>query len=143
MMVGPATAGTRDWTALWEAAADATAGHAPFGSVYTGPAWALPSPAGAADVKLWKLAVLERRPGSGAVHWGHLFLLVGDAAARLALRPEGVPSGDPGHPVPVPIPAPADVPLQVRFRPTSPERADRLREFAVELQRRAVALSVR
>jgi hypothetical protein len=31
----------------------------------------------------WKLAVLRRRPGGGAEHWGHLFVLV---------DPLGVPS---------------------------------------------------
>ncbi len=48
-------------------------GRPEFAGVYAGPWWPLPSADG--EVRGWKRAVLKRRSGGGAEHWGHLFLV--------------------------------------------------------------------
>ncbi|HEY6237782.1 MAG TPA: hypothetical protein VIZ68_01165, partial [Thermoplasmata archaeon] len=48
-----------------------------YSGLYFSPWWELADlPAGAAG---WKRAVLERVPQRGALHWGHLYLVVRDA----------------------------------------------------------------
>jgi len=51
-----------------------------YASLYLSPWWELPNlPDGVAG---WKRAVLERVPLRGAIHWGHLYLVVRDALPR-------------------------------------------------------------
>jgi len=131
----------RDWTALWGAAATSTAGRPPYETVYTGPVWESASPTGPGGARVWKIAVLERRASRGAEHWGHLFVVLGEDAPKIDIRPEGGMQGDPHRPGLESLPAPPGVPLQVLFRPIAAETRARLRGFALEFQRHAVALA--
>ncbi|MGA7860885.1 MAG: hypothetical protein WCB19_03400 [Thermoplasmata archaeon] len=131
----------RDWTALWGIAASSTVGHPPYEAVYTGPVWESASPTGPGSARVWKIAVLERRASGGAEHWGHLFVVLGENASKIAIHPEGGMQGDPDRPGLESLPASPGVPLQVLLRPRSAETSARLRAFALEFQRHAVALA--
>jgi hypothetical protein len=131
----------RDWSKLWDQAAAETAGLPPFETVYAGPAWPVGLPAESSRTKVWKIAVLERRAGRGAEHWGHLFLVLGGNTPEIVILPEGGWQGDPERPGMETLPAPPGGPLQIRVRPRRAETADRLRAFALEFQRHALILA--
>jgi hypothetical protein len=131
----------RDLTPVWDQAAAATAGTAPFEAVYPGPSWPVKTPPGAGHARVWKMAVLERRAGGGAEHWGHVFVVVGENAPDVVIRPEGGLPGDKDRPEMEPLPAIPGGLLQVRIRPLTEGTADRLRAFALAFQSRAVALA--
>jgi hypothetical protein len=57
-------------------------------SLYLGPWWNLALRLTDAGAQGWKRAVLERRPGRGADHWGHLYLVVTSTPGRVQLRPD-------------------------------------------------------
>ncbi|MGC2288963.1 MAG: hypothetical protein WA688_03805 [Thermoplasmata archaeon] len=135
-----AGATTTEWASIWERAATATAGHPPYDKVYTGPIWESGHPSGAFEARVWKIAVLERRPTAGAEHWGHLFVLLREKASEVAIRPEGGVQGYPDRPALEILPEPSGAPLQIWIWPRSAETAVRLRAFALEFQRHAVAL---
>ncbi len=59
-----------------------------FDGVYFGPWWELSGPG---FVDGWKRAVLRRRPGGGADHWGHLFLVFSAAQASVRISTEADP----------------------------------------------------
>ncbi|MCI4345252.1 MAG: hypothetical protein L3K07_00635 [Thermoplasmata archaeon] len=44
----------------------------------------------------WKRALLRRTPGTGAVHWGHLYLLVSPVGTRAQLEPTIAPDSREG-----------------------------------------------
>jgi hypothetical protein len=54
--------------------------------VYLSPWWPLGPIEGAGAAAGFKRSILRREPGRGAVHWGHLYLLVRDGA-RLVVPP--------------------------------------------------------
>jgi hypothetical protein len=128
----------RDWTALWEAAANSLVGHPPFEAVYTGPVW---KSGGTSGTRVWKIAVLERRSSGGADHWGHLFAVVGENASTVLIHPEGGMSGGPDRPAPESLPGIPGVPFAISIRPLSGGTAARLRAFAAEFQSRAAVLA--
>jgi hypothetical protein len=141
-MVVSAGGSARDWTLLWEQAISATTGHPTFQRVYTGPVWEIRGSSGSGDPPVWKIAVLERRPGAGAEHWGHVFLVLGKGTAEISLRPAGGLVGNADRPDLETLPDIPGGPLRIQFRPTSPDTRSRLREFALEFQRHAVAVAV-
>lgn len=131
----------RDWEAVFETAASAVGRDVRFGMVYVGPAWeSLVGAPVRERARVWKIAVLERRPRAGALHWGHLFLLVGDAASRLDIRSLGGGLGASGQLQSEPIPPIPSLPVQIHVRPTDPASGPRLKEFAVELLRQVDAV---
>jgi hypothetical protein len=140
-MPGSPSNSTRDWAQLWDRAAAETAGVPPFEAVYTGPAWLVDTPVESRGTKAWKIAVLERRAGRGAEHWGHLFLVLGENAPEVVILPEAGWQGDPQRPGMETLPPPPGAPFQIRLRPHRAETADRLRAFALEFQRHAVVLA--
>ncbi|MCI4352843.1 MAG: hypothetical protein L3K14_05580 [Thermoplasmata archaeon] len=131
----------RDWTALWEAAAAATVSGSVDGRVYTGPAWETPNRDTSLSARVWKLAVLERRPEGGAEHWGHMLLVLGKTPSKVVIQPERPMLGGPDPPAVETLPALSSVPWEVRIRPRSAETASRLRAFALEFQRCAERLT--
>lgn len=134
---------TRDWERLWDQVAAATAGIPPFESVYSGPAWPVAGPAKEGDPAVWKVAVLERREGRGAEHWGHLYIIVGHRPADVVIHLEEGPLGDPNRPGIVPLPVRPGLPLQIRYRPRSLETSGRLGAFAGAFELKAVELASR
>jgi hypothetical protein len=133
---------SRDWTPLWERAISMTRERPAFQAVYTGPVWESAGSTVPEEPRVWKVAVLERRPGAGAQHWGHVFLLLGVGQTKISIRPTGGLAGDDGRPEIETLPEIPGAPLRIQIRPTSPETRTRLREFAVEFQRHAVAVAV-
>ncbi len=131
----------KDWISIWERASAEAAGHPPFEAVYPGPVWESASPFGPAKVGVWKIAVLERRPAAGAEHWGHLFVVLGENASKVVLRPESGLTGNPDRPELEPLPGESGAQWQILIRPRSAETAARLRAFGLEFQRRAVVLA--
>jgi hypothetical protein len=131
----------QDWSLLWEKAISNTKGLPRFQGVYTGPVWESENPAAPGGPRVWKVAVLERRPGAGAEHWGHLFLVLGALESEISIRPVGGVAGDDNRPEVEILPAIPGAPLRIQIRPRSPETRDRLREFALEFQRHAVAVA--
>lgn len=127
-------ASASDWLGLWEAAAEAVTGRAPFEEVYTGPVWEGPVVESPVHVRVWKVSILQRRPGGGAEHWGHLFLVEGGRDRPLSLEPH---SPVPGLVAPRTIetlPGAADLPFDVRIRPVTEGTSDRLRAFGQRFQ---------
>lgn len=118
-----------DWIALWESAAGATAGRDPFEDVYTGPVWAGPAVEAPARAQVWKVSVLERRPGGGAEHWGHLFLVQGEGHRVVTLEPQSPVPGVLAPRAIETLPGPGDLPFEVRIRPVAENTSDRLRAF--------------
>ncbi|MCI4335623.1 MAG: hypothetical protein L3K17_00275 [Thermoplasmata archaeon] len=64
--------------------------------VYLGPWWDLPPGGSDGRILAWKRAVLLRRVEAGAVHLGHMFILVFDGVGRASLRPEDLGRWSPG-----------------------------------------------
>jgi hypothetical protein len=125
-----------DWTRVLERTIGGMIGRPPFVAAYTGPVWESSGPEG---TRMWKIAVLERRPAGGADHWGHLFIVVAQNTSKVRIRSGGGWLGDAHRPeleslLPVP-----GLQLSVLIRPRTEEHADRLRAFAIELQRRIAA----
>jgi hypothetical protein len=73
--------------------------------VYLSPWWPLVPVQGDEPVAGWKRSVLQRVPGRGAVHWGHLFLLVG-AGARLGRSRTAGYGADSSESAPIEVPLP-------------------------------------
>jgi hypothetical protein len=141
-MADPVERSDRDWTLLWERAISMTRERPPFQGVYTGPAWETTGSPGPGAPRVWKIAVLERRPAAGADHWGHVFLALGTGAARVSIRPAGGLAGNDHGPELETLPEIPGAPLRIQIRPRSSETRARLREFALEFQRHAVAVAV-
>lgn len=110
-----------------------------YSHLYLSPWWELPEvPEGA---RAWKRAVLERIPLRGAEHWGHLYLVVRmDTSSRPRFSILGR-SWD-GRVV---AEAPGEYRLSIRrgaqtaeivVHPSSPERAEKVRSFAHEVEER-------
>lgn len=132
---------SRDWTALWESAAAAAIAGTGGGRVYAGPAWEMSSPSPSLPARVWKLAVLERKTGGGAEHWGHLLVVLDATPRDVTIQPDrSMPGGRTAPPTET-LPAPAGVPWEVRIRPLAIENAPRLRAFAIEFQRYAEQLA--
>jgi hypothetical protein len=141
-MVESGERSARDWTVLWELAISMTRERPAFQGVYTGPAWETISSSTSTEVRVWKIAVLMRRPGAGAEHWGHVFLVMGTGTPTISIRPAGGIAGDADRLELETLPGVPGAPLRIQIRPTAPETRDRLREFALEFQRHAVAVAV-
>jgi hypothetical protein len=139
-MPEPARPTPRDWAVVWEEVAAATSRSAPFEGVYTGPVWENPMAKGSETAHVWKLAVLQRQPSGGAEHWGHLFLVVGTDPSEVSIRPEGGLAGDPNRPSLESLPRGPGSPFEIRVRPRSVDTDARLRAFAEEFQRHALAV---
>ena len=139
-MDSPPWASPRDWEGLWNRAAAATAGTPPFEAVYPGPAWPVSSGAKSGERRVWKIAVVERRAGGGADHWGHLFIAVAENATAVDIRPEGGMQGDADRPHIESLPSLPGIPLQIWIRPRSADTLERLRTFAVSFRGHAVTL---
>ncbi len=110
-----------------------------YALVYLSPWWELTDlPEG---VRAWKRAVLERIPLRGAEHWGHLYLIVRDPdlpRRRLSIR--GLSwNGSPDERLPdeerLTLRHGAQV-AELVVHPSHPDRADRLKRFASELEER-------
>lgn len=133
----------RDWAGLWENVTAAISKSRPFERVYTGPPWEDPPSLESVGTRVWKIAVLERIPGKGAVHWGHLFVLVGPTASTVVIRPEGGLAGDRDPRELEVLPSPPGSLVQIRLRPRSSDTRASLREFALAFQRHALMLAPR
>ena len=131
----------RNWTAIWESAAAAAASHWTDAPVYTGPAWEIPNPKASSPARVWKIAVLQRRVGRGAEHWGHLWLVLSEPPVDVELQPLGGISGNRESLSVEILPGSPATPFQVRLRPLSEETSARLRAFALEFQRYAARLA--
>lgn len=110
-----------------------------YARVYLSPWWELPEvPEG---TRAWKRAVLERIPLRGAEHWGHLYLVVRmDATSRPRFSILGR-SWD-GRVI---AEAPGETRISIRHgaqtaeivvHPSHPDRAERVRGFAHEVEER-------
>jgi hypothetical protein len=137
MMSAPREEVPRDWSATWEQVATACSNQPAFERVYAGPAWENKGPP---DVRVWKIAILERRPEGGANHWGHLFVAIGEGALKVGINPEGGLPGGGGRPAVEALPPISGKPLAISIWPRSAETAEPLRAFSIEFQRRAAAL---
>ena len=105
--------------------------------LYTGPLWDLPEDALPAGWRGWKLSVLRRIPGRGAEPWGHLYLLVGDSPAPVALTSvpawgavgEGSAAGEDW------ILSPGPLHVRLLARPRNAGTAEDLRRFSERVAR--------
>jgi hypothetical protein len=131
---------TRNWAEFWGRVASGLTGMPPFEAVYTGPAWEMAVPESSVETKVWKMAVLQRRPPGGAEHWGHLFLLLGSNASKVILRAEGGFYGAGDRPPLEVLPPAPGLALEIRTRPATTGTSDRLRAYALAFQRSAAAL---
>jgi hypothetical protein len=96
-MAGEGLRGPRDgeewdpWPATVDRALAAALALPSRAGVYVGPWWDLESTGPPNPPRGWKRAILRRRPGGGAEHWGHLFLVVssdpGDTGIDVATLP--------------------------------------------------------
>ena len=89
-----------------DAAIERTLGAPELTGVYLSPWWPLGPSGSAGPPAGWKRSILQRVPGRGAVHWGHLYLLV-HREARLA-EPAGMSAGSgtpSGPPIEIELPA--------------------------------------
>ena len=108
-----------------------------FAQVYLSPWWAVEDVPESTVV--WKRAVLERVPLRGAVHWGHLYLIVSDVPADRpkfqVFRSPAVGTGQ--------FASPEDRRFILRegvqraellLHPTRPDRAERLESLGREVE---------
>ena len=108
-----------------------------YHQVYLSPWWAVEDvPQG---TSVWKRAVLERVTSGGALHWGHLYLVVSDAPRTVSrfrlFRTPATGIGVATRPDELRLPLREGVQnAELILHPSRPERSDQLGAFGREVE---------